>query len=183
MLEHSLIEHCAPTLAGIKSGNLFRYRFERKEKVLMELAEMNSKLNTRGVYIEAVRWEEEAVLIYVYRKSHLERELQQDGVHELLGEYGYPDCEVKNCLEHLKKRLYEYECFPHEIGVFLGYPLEDVKGFIDNKGKDCKYSGLWKVYSNEQETKKLFEKIRKCNLVYSKVFASGRSIIKMTVNQ
>ena len=183
MLENSIIEHCAPTLAGIKSGNLFRYRFAVKEKVLKELAEINLKLNIRGVYAEVVRWEKEAVLIYTYRKSHLERELQQEGVRELLGEYGYPDCEVKNCLDHLKKRLYEYECFPHEIGVFLGYPLEDVRGVIRYKGKECKYSGLWKVYSNEAETRKLFEKIKKCTRIYSKVFASGRNISQMTVKK
>lgn len=183
MLEHRVIEHCAPTLAGIKSGNLFRYRFSMKENVLQELEEINLKLNVRGVYLEAVRWEEDAVLIYTYRKSHLERELRQDGVHELLGEYGYPDCEVKNCLEHLKKRLCQYDSFPHEIGVFLGYPLEDVKGFISHKGKECKYIGLWKVYSNEQETRKLFEKIKKCTLTYSKMFANGRSISQMTVKK
>lgn len=183
MLEQRIIEHCAPTLAGIKSGNLFRYRFTCREEVFQELAEINTKLNIRGVFVEVVRWEEDAVLIYAYRKSHLEKELRQDGVYELLGEYGYPDCEVRNCLEHLKKRLYEYDCFPHEIGVFLGYPLEDVKGFIRYKGKECKYCGLWKVYSNEQETRKLFDKIKKCNLIYSKVFASGRSISQMTVRK
>lgn len=183
MLENSVIEHCAPTLAGIKSGNLFRYRFTTKEDVLRELEKINSELNVRGVYLEVVRWEEEAMLIYTYRKSHLERELRQDGVLELLGEYGYPDGEVKNCLEHLKKRLCQYDSFPHEIGVFLGYPLEDVKGFISHKGKECKYSGLWKVYSNELETRKLFEKIKKCTLIYSEMFANGRSISQMTVKK
>ncbi len=182
MLERSLIEYCAPTLASIKSGNLFRYRFESKRVVLREIAEINRKLNLRGVSVEAVLWEEDAVLIYTYRRSHLQRELLQEGVRELLAEYGYLSCEVEHCLEHLKERLYQYECFPHEIGVFLGYPLEDVKGFIKHKGKECKYCGLWKVYGDEQESMRLFEKIKKCTRVYLEVFAGGKSISQMTVS-
>lgn len=144
-------------------------------------AEVNLKLNLKGVSIEPVLWKENSVLIYTYRRSHLEKELKQDGVSQLLDCYGYPDCQVENCLKHLKSRLYEYECFPHEIGVFLGYPLEDVKGFIEHKGKECKLRGLWKVYCNEQETKKLFEKLQKCTRVYLQVFETGRSISQMTV--
>lgn len=182
MLEQSLIEYCAPTLAGIKSGNLFNYRFASKENVLREIEIINLKLNTRGVYVEAILWREHSVLLYTYRKSHLKRELEQDGVRSLLSQYGYLDCEVGNCLKHLKKRLDDYDCFPHEIGVFLGYPLEDVKGFIENKGQDCLYCGLWKVYCNEQEAKKNFQKLEKCTRVYMQVFAGGRSISQMTVS-
>lgn len=37
------------------------------------------------------------------------------------------------CIDHLKKRLFTHDGFPHEIGAFLGYPLEDVRGFINIK--------------------------------------------------
>lgn len=56
------------------------------------------------------------------------------------------------------KKLREEPDFPHEIGLFLGYPLEDVKGFIENKADSSKCSGCWKVYGNEQKALKLFEK-------------------------
>ena len=52
MLESGLIEHCAPTLAGLKSANLFNYYFDLKRDVFKELREVNQKLNERGVYIE-----------------------------------------------------------------------------------------------------------------------------------
>lgn len=182
MLEHRLIEHCAPTLAGIKSANLFNYFFSQESNACEELKEVNCKLNEKGVYVEALLWKENSVLIYVYRKSHLAKELQQADVREFLSTYGYADCEIENCLWHLKERLYNYNCFPHEIGIFLGYPLPDVIGFIQNKGKDCKCCGLWKVYCNECETIKLFEKLKKCTRVYLQVFAEGRSITQMTVS-
>lgn len=182
MLENRLIEYCAPTLAGIKSANLFNYQFLSKMNVIKELEEVNRKLNERGVYVEAVLWKENYALIYTYRRTHLARDLRKSGVRELLLQYGYRNTDVDSCIRHLKKRLYKYDCFPHEIGVFLGYPLEDVIGFIHYQGRECKFSGLWKVYGDEGETKKLFEKLQKCTRIYLQVFSEGRSISQMTVS-
>lgn len=137
MLEDGVVTNCAPTLAGMKSANLFSYRYESRAEVLRELNDINKKLNARG---------------------------------------------VDACLERLKGRLTEYACFPHEIGIFLGYPLEDVVGFIAHKGKDCKLCGIWKVYGNVSEAGKLFQKLQKCSDIYIRVFQEGRSITQMTVS-
>ena len=69
----------------------------------------------------------------------------------------------------------------NEIGIFLGYPLADVKGFIENAGKNSKCSGCWKVYCNECEAIKTFKKFEKCKKVYQKLWLQGRSIAKLTV--
>ena len=47
--------------------------------------------------------------------------------------------------------------FPHEIGLFLSYPPEDVLGFILNKACNHKCIGCWKVYGDEQAAKTSFE--------------------------
>lgn len=180
-LETELIGNCAPTLAGLKSANLFRYRYRDADTVLAELSEVNRLLNERGVYVEALCWEPNAVLVYAYRRSHLERELQGEQAREILNRYCYPLGELEGSLAFLKKRLKGYTCFPHEIGIFLGYPPEDVKGFIENRGKNCQYCGLWKVYGNAQERRKLFCKLQKCSEVYLRVFAEGRELTQMTV--
>ena len=73
------------------------------------------------------------------------------------------------------------EKFPHEIGLFLGYPLGDVIGFIENAGKNSKCAGCWKVYCNECETMKLFEKFKKCTRIYTKLWRQGTSVEKLTV--
>lgn len=181
MLEKGLIEHCSATLAGLKSANLFNHRFSSRRDVLDELEIVNGKLNRRGVFVDALRWRDGSVLIYAYRKNSLEKELMQDGAVSLLSQYGYESCDVADCIELLKQRLAGSDCFPHEIGLFLGYPLPDVIGFIQNKGKNCKCCGPWKVYCNEHEAMRLFDKIKKCADVYSKVFSEGRCISKMTV--
>ena len=177
----ALIEHCAPTLAGMKSASLFNCFYTDKELVREELTEVNNLLNSRGVYVEALLWKEKSVLIYTFRLSHLQSELERPGVRELLAEYGYPACGAEECIEHLKERLHRYTCFPHEIGIFLGYPLEDVVGFIENGGQNCKCCGLWKVYCNAAEKKQLFNKLKRCSEIYLQVFSEGRSITQMTV--
>ena len=46
--------------------------------------------------------------------------------------------------------------FPHELGVLLEYPLEDVEGFIANAGQNSLASRYWKVYHNPQEAERTF---------------------------
>ena len=81
----------------------------------------------------------------------------------------------------LQRRLSEKKTFPHEIGVFLGYPLGDVIGFIRNEGKNCKCADCWKVYGDECEAKKTFAKFKRCIEVYVRLWKEGRSIRQLTV--
>lgn len=81
----------------------------------------------------------------------------------------------------LVRRLDENEEFLHEIGLFLGYPPEDVRGFIENKAAGYKYVGDWKVYGDEEKARKTFAKYKKCTRVYCAQFALGKSIERLTV--
>lgn len=180
-MERKIIEHCAPTLAGLKTANMFNYKFSSMDVLYMELENANQILNQKGLYVEILKVKEYRALIYVYRANRLQKDLEKAGVDVLLRRYGYSNCRLFDCLVHLKERLKEFDCFPHEIGVFLGYPLEDVIGFIEQGGKNCKCCGMWKVYSNECETQQLFTKFKKCTDVYVKVFTEGRTLMQLTV--
>ena len=101
-MEKSLVDHCAPTLAGIKCASLFNY-FQKEEWVVREeIEEVNRLLNKKGVNVEVLIWREESALIYVYRTTMLERELKKPGALELLEKYGYTDCDADSCIKHLK---------------------------------------------------------------------------------
>jgi len=63
-------------------------------------------------------------------------------------------------------RFRESSEFPHEVGLFLSYPPEDVKGFINHCAGGFKCAGLWKVYGDEEKARSLFEKYRKCTEIY-----------------
>lgn len=181
IFETELIANCAPTLAGMKMANLFSFFYQSRREVELELEAVNSMLNMRGVYVEALLWRESSVLIYTYRPKYLQEELQKGEAIELLERYGYRDCGMEQCICRLKRRLYEYDWFPHEIGIFLGYPLDDVKGFIENNGKNCESCGMWKVYCNVEEKQKLFQKFKRCTEIYRKVFGEGRKLTQLTV--
>ena len=71
--------------------------------------------------------------------------------------------------------------FPHEVGLFLSYPPEDVKGFIDNEAANYKYIGLWKVYGDEEGAKRTFARYRKCTKLYCKLWQSGSSLEQLAV--
>lgn len=58
--------------------------------------------------------------------------------------------------DHIVRKLRRSEDFPHEIGLFLGYPLEDVAGFMELGPCSCKCTGCWKVYGNVEAAKKKF---------------------------
>lgn len=180
-LEAKIVEYCAPTLAGMKSAGLFSYFYVDRAKAEEELGAANVLLNERGVYVVALLWRERSVLVYAYRKRLLQRELSDEKTRALLTNYGYAGFDVASCIGHLKRRLCETADFPHEIGIFLGYPLEDVKGFIENGGKNCIGCGMWKVYCNVCEKQKLFDKYKRCTQVYMQVFGEGRRLSQMTV--
>ena len=66
--------------------------------------------------------------------------------------------------------------FPHEIGFFLGYPYEDVIGFIDNEGENFLCSGCWKVYAKERDAQTCFCCYKNCTTMYQQLFDEGVSI-------
>lgn len=181
MLEQWIIENCAPTLAALKTGNLFSCPCDMAEDLIFELQKLNDELNPKGVFLEMLTRCEGRALIYAYRPERLWKDLSTERVQKLLSAYGYTISSVESCLGRLRARLSQCTCFPHEIGVFLGYPIDDVIGFIRHGGRNCKFCGLWKVYCNEAQAQKTFAAFRKCSAVYARVFAEGRSITQMTV--
>ena len=180
MSEELLIRHCSPTLAGIKTGNMFNCSFDSKDEMRVALRYFNKKLSKKGIRLLPLRYAEGKALIYVYRPAHLLRDFKDGIAVRILRERGYFAETPERCIMHLVKRLGECDEFPHEIGLFLGYPPNDVRGFIENKD-DCKLVGAWKVYSDEDAARKTFEKYNKCTAAYCKHYASGSSIERLTV--
>lgn len=181
MLERYLIRHCSPTLASLKTANLFNMSFSSQEDFHLQLDSWNVCLGQKGVCLQVLLVRTNSALVYVYRRSRLKDELARKDMAEFLAGYGYQSTDVDYAIERLKSRLQESGEFPHEIGVFLGYPLGDVIGFIRNEGKNCKCADCWKVYCDECEARKTFAKFKKCKDVYARLWQEGRSIWQLTV--
>lgn len=181
--EECLIKNAAPVFADIKVANLFNYAFKNLKDCERVLCAFNTKMNIKGVYAELLQHKEAFYLIYIYRKSSLLRELNRGDIEEFLGEIGYKKSnDVLEAIEQLKRRIMLSGEFPHEIGLFLGYPLADVKSFIEKKGRDCVLCGEWKVYHDEQMAQFMFCKLKLCRQRYMELFMRGISLYEMTVS-
>ena len=55
-LETQLVRECAPTLAGIKTANLFNYKYSSREEFMQELAEADEVIvsSSGGLCTQAV---------------------------------------------------------------------------------------------------------------------------------
>lgn len=179
-----LAELCAPTLADVKPAGLFRYEPLPGEQIETRIQLWDTLLRIRGVSVRLLKEcpVTGAVLVYVYRPVRLEALLQNEENCLFLKGEGYESPEDPElALEQLSQRLCCQEEFPHEIGVFLGYPLEDVEGFIRNQGKNYLCSGYWKVYGDPHRAKACFACYRRCEEHYRRMYQNGVSILRLTV--
>lgn len=163
MLEQSLITHCAPTLAGLKTAGLFCFSYTSESMLQAELRRHRGR-----------------ALLYVYRPAKLRQDFQKPGVAPFLQRMGYA-LQPEIALGQLEQRLARRPGCPHEIGLFLGYPLADVVGFMENGGENCKYTGCWKVYSNVAEARQRFAQFKRCQSIYAVQFQRGKTLSQLTV--
>lgn len=181
MSDELIIKYCSPTLAGIKTGNMFTMPYHTIEGIKQEICEFNRQLSKKGLIAIPLRYNKNRVLIYIYRPEKLRIDLKDNIARKLLKSRGYSCSNPNCCIRHLVKRISESNEFPHEIGLFLGYPSEDVQGFIYNKAENYKFTGVWKVYGDEQKARKTFEKYKKCTEVYYKQWKNGKPIERLVV--
>lgn len=181
MPEEMLIQHCSPTLAGIKTGNLFACTYNSARDMRNAVRLWNQTLAGKGVRVLPLRYQAGKALIYLYRPSRLKNDLQDATACRILHRCGYAVDTPEGCIAQLIRRLASCDTFPHEIGLFLGYPPVDVCGFIENRAGGCKCVGCWKVYGNAEAAQKTFAKFKKCTRVYTAQYAKGRSIERLTV--
>lgn len=175
------IRYCAPTMASLKCANMMSC--PNTEECRAELESIDSELESKGIKVRIMFENEKRMLVLVYRPSLLAKRMKEDEIREFLGEYGYEDFSVEEALNRLEGRIASDKSqFPHEIGVFLGYPLEDIKGFILNDGKNGLCCGEWKVYHEPEQARKVFANLKKCRDIYLSLFTAGtRTLMQLTV--
>ena len=99
--------------------------------------------------------------LFLYREELLYPAITIGLRQQFLEKCGYSIAkeQMSSVLSLLGRRYRNYWItgeFPHEIGLFLGYPLTDVEGFIRNHGRNYLLCGMWKVYSRVQVAETAF---------------------------
>ena len=168
--EAVLVRQCAPTLAGMKPGSIFCFHHCSLEVSRQKVCQWNKQLEPFGLTVQILleRPGSGSVIVFVYRHDRLEQMLSDDAYQSFLAEAGYERTNLDGLLEQLAQRLRTQPEFPHEIGVFLGYPLQDVIGFIENHGRNFTCCSFWKSYGDPAEMQVCFACYRRCIQTYVK---------------
>ena len=161
---------CAPLFTGLKvsnlliipakRGNLVRETLEGTEISFRKLTEFKGRIT----YI-------------LFQRGALEAWISEEDNRQFLAEYGYEGCSLDSILNKIEGRYCAYvrenKSFPHEIGTLLGYPAEDVRGFVTNEGRNYLCSGYWKVYGHPSEKKRLFQRFDQAKRTLLKAISMG----------
>ncbi len=134
-----------PALAGIKAANLISFAFARYPALPQLLTEYGAALGQRDICLDPLACCKERCLLLVYRRAVLWRHLSSPQILAILLQAGYQvDGPPETLLAQLRRRLADGQGFPHEIGAFLGYPPQDVKGFLQLVEKSRERCGQWR---------------------------------------
>lgn len=172
-IETQIALQCAPLISGLKVSNLLIISAE--DEALVRVI-----LRRSGISFFRLLRTGEKVTFLLFRKNPLEAYLKQQEVETMLAEAGYAELSLGNILSTFQKRYAHYMSaggrFPHEMGLLLGYPAEDVKGFVENEGKNFLYSGYWKVYADVEEKRRMFQKFENAKETVIQLLSYGVGI-------
>ena len=172
-VETKMALQCAPVITGIKISNLLIVSSHDEEAVRIILRK------TGLVHYRLLRQDNKTTFL-IFRIHQLAAYLQETEVQRILKANGYEDLSLGGILRTFQCRYETYmnqgEGFPHEIGLLLGYPIEDVNGFIEQKGKNYLYSGYWKVYRDVEAKKKVFAQYENAKEELILLLANGYDI-------
>jgi hypothetical protein len=174
--ELQLALQCAPLIAGLKLANLLNIHPNgfSTVKALVEDSDISWHILFQT---------EEKMLLLLYHSESLKAYLSYDKVEQFFMDAGYHSIELSEILLELCMRYQRYmvkkDGFPHEMGLLLGYPLEDVTGFIENRGEHFLCSGYWKVYENRDRKLRMFESFENARESILKLLSCGISMMEI----
>jgi hypothetical protein len=156
----------AEVLDGGKPANLINVANRRRAcgRNLYRLWQRHgaSLLRQGGLAVRELADRGDSLLLLIYRPQALAALLARPNVLGFLRKAGYTNpADPQTSLTELQSRI-SAAGFPHEIGVFLGYPLKDVAGFMGWTQLPFTCQGPWKIYGDPRGSLDLAEAFRQC---------------------
>ncbi|ERI90168.1 hypothetical protein HMPREF1982_04108 [Clostridiales bacterium oral taxon 876 str. F0540] len=164
----------SPTISGDKCATLIN--LSNKYRNSFSLWKKNKSEFIKNIPLKyyEVNITDENYTVLFYDTQLLENVLCEYKSAKFLEGEGYHNRgSISNLLDILRKN-YENGC-PHEIGLFLGIPLHDVLGFINNSGQNYLYCGYWKVYEDVKGAKNIFHKYDTVKKSVMKAISEGKN--------
>ena len=179
---HLMLE-CSEVLAGAKPANLISLvnRTRPCGRNLYQLwQEHHLQIATRIPQLEfqLLQTKERALLLLCFNRQHLSQHLAHAGIRALLSKAGYAsDASTDQLLQLLVYRIESSSGFPHEIGLFIGYPAKDVAAFMGLVNLPFTCQGPWKIFGNPTRSLDLADQFRSCRMRMNALLATGDHLI------
>ncbi len=203
-LERKIVAHCSPVLAGLKPASMFSCHLKCRRcyaeggcstmgalDFALAFSDCQRRLRACGVELAVLAQRDKSMLVFLYRPDLLAATLADERVSDYLAAAGYPvHASVDSCLGVLSSRIALFDtmagkgracAFPHEVGLFLGYPFDDVMGFIENAGCGFVASGCWKAYSRKRDALDAFCKLDACKQELCGRFENGARLEELAL--
>lgn len=145
----------APTIKSYKPSSLMSFSCSGRNMLGLWNQYGHEICKELGMNSFVVRSNQDSLSVLLFKSSVLESHLAMDKNAAFLKDNGYECGSTLYSMLGMLKERFLGGC-PHEIGIFLGIPVEDVCGFIENKGKNCEMCRYWKVYENKKRAEYLF---------------------------
>lgn len=171
--ETQMAIQCAPLIAGRKPSNLLIVEEA-------DLCNVKKILQKTGISFYILLTMNGKVTLLLYQQEQFAAFLANLDSMEFLKKQGYKSDAISGILAEFQVRYEAHRRwqakFPHEMGVLLGYPIEDVIGFVENQGKKFLYCGYWKVYANLPAKLKIFKDYEDVRETIIQLLSNGVSL-------
>ena len=165
-----------------KSGDARRKRMLSAQLFSLYAA----KTAAYGVRLAWLARHGEGCMLLAWRPSLVEELLASEENRAFLAQAGLP-CSAGDALATaIVSRLRSYyagrSAFPHEVGLILGYPVEDVRGFMADGGRGAKAVGRWRCYGDVRAARARFEELGREELRCKRLYSEGvpmRELLRM----
>lgn len=153
-LTYYLKYQLAPVIMGVKPSIILTLGKSKNHKISkIKTLKIIDSLGLKGIIL---RENEGSHIVLAYRKCSLEELRENEEACRVLKEIGYPLDSTYKMLAYLRKRYAQCHC-PPELGIFLGFPVDDVEDYMCQK-KKCLLCGYWQVYNDVEAAKEIFYK-------------------------
>ncbi|MBN2897699.1 MAG: DUF3793 family protein [Clostridia bacterium] len=153
----NIMMRLGPTLMGYKPLHIFCFKNDFKfiKQIIDDVVCLFSK--SKHVKYRLVFSQNGTIKIVIYNLDAMKGVLEDPRIRHFLSMHGYDSTSdsvvfIEQLAEHLKNNA-----LPSEFGVFFGYPLKDVMGFIGHPSLKYVKTTAWKVYGNPRSSDKVLE--------------------------
>lgn len=145
-----ILHMIGPVILGSKPAEIVNIPGSSEEKI-MKIYQIKSFFsNCCKVKFIVINTHDGGKRVLFINEKSLEKVLSNKRSINFLKFMGYSNHDgINGYMKELILRL-ESTDFPHEIGVFLGYPLKDVLGFMGYGNKELVEVKNWRIYGDKE---------------------------------